>query len=253
MSIWGKLIGGAAGMALGGPIGAILGIAAGHSVDRVRKLDNIDSNQKLNNEQKEQIFATSVIALSAKIAKADGKISKSEILAFKKVFEFPKEDEKAISEIFNSAKQNIEDYKEIAKQVFDVFRNDKSLLLELLNSLFSIAYADGDLHPKEEGILLEISKIFNFSKDEFVSILNIHDSKNSGEVNNLYKSYKILGVTENSSIEQISIRYKELVKEYHPDRLQGMGLPKEFIELANKKLTVINKAYNEIKNDKKNS
>ena len=253
MSIWGKLIGGAAGMALGGPIGAILGIAAGHGVDRVRRLDNIESNQKLSNEQKEQIFATSVIALSAKIAKADGNISESEILTFKKIFEFPKEDEKAISEIFNSAKQNVQDYKQIAKQVFDVFRDDKSLLLELLNSLFSIAYADGDLHSKEEIILLEISKIFNFSKDEFDSILNIHNSKNSRESRSIYKSYKILGVTENSSIEQISTRYKKLAKEYHPDRLQGLGLPKEFIELANQKLTVINKAYNEIKNDKKNS
>ena len=253
MSIWGKLIGGATGMALGGPIGAILGIAAGHGVDRVRKLDSSESNQKLSLEQKEQIFATSVIALSAKIAKADGNISKSEILAFKKIFEFPKEDEKAISEIFNSAKENIEDYKEIAKQVFDVFRNEKSLLLELLNSLFSIAYADGDLHYKEEIILLEISKIFSFSKSEFDSISNIHSSKNSEEFYNINKSYKILGVTKNSSTEQISIKYKELVKEYHPDRLQGMGLPKEFIELANQKLTAINKAYNDIKNEKKNN
>ena len=253
MSIWGKLIGGATGMALGGPIGAILGIAAGHGVDRVRKLDNFESNQKLSSEQKEQIFATSVIALSAKIAKADGNISKSEILAFKKIFEFPKEDEKAISEIFNSAKENIEDYKEIAKQVFDVFRNEKSLLLELLNSLFSIAYADGDLHYKEEIILLEISKIFSFSKSEFDSISNIHSSKNSEEFYNINNSYKILGVTKNSSTEQISIKYKELVKEYHPDRLQGMGLPKEFIELANQKLTAINKAYNDIKNEKKNN
>ena len=253
MSIWGKLIGGATGMALGGPIGAILGIAAGHGVDRVRKLDSFESNQKLSLEQKEQIFATSVIALSAKIAKADGNISKSEILAFKKIFEFPKEDEKAISEIFNSAKENIEDYKEIAKQVFDVFRNEKSLLLELLNSLFSIAYADGDLHYKEEIILLEISKIFSFSKSEFDSISNIHSSKNSEEFYNINKSYKILGVTKNSSTEQISIKYKELVKEYHPDRLQGMGLPKEFIELANQTLTAINKAYNDIKNEKKNN
>ena len=253
MSIWGKLIGGATGMALGGPIGAILGIAAGHGVDRVRKLDSSENNQKLSLEQKEQIFATSVIALSAKIAKADGNISKSEILAFKKIFEFPKEDEKAISEIFNSAKENIEDYKEIAKQVFDVFKNEKSLLLELLNSLFSIAYADGDLHYKEEIILLEISKIFSFSKGEFDSISNIHSSKNSEKFYNINKSYKILGVTKNSSTEQISIKYKELVKEYHPDRLQGMGLPEEFIELANQKLTAINKAYNDIKNEKKNN
>ena len=251
MTIWGKLIGGATGMALGGPIGAILGIAAGHGVDRVSRFDNVQSYKKFSNEQKEQIFATSVIALAAKIAKADGSISKSEILVFKKIFEFPKEDEKAISEIFNSAKENIDDYKEIAKQVFEVFRYNKSLLSELLNSLFSIAYADGKLHPREQVMLLEISKIFNFSKDEFDSIANIHDSKNFKESHSIDKSYKILGVTKNISVEQIKTRYKELVREYHPDRLQGMGLPKEFIELANQKLIAINKAYNEIKNDKK--
>ena len=70
MSIWGKLIGGAAGMALGGPIGAILGIAAGHGVDKVRKFDADESNKNFSNDQKEQIFATSVIAISAKLAKA---------------------------------------------------------------------------------------------------------------------------------------------------------------------------------------
>ena len=128
MSIWGKLIGGAAGMALGGPIGAILGIAAGHGVDKVRKFDASESNKNFSNDQKEQIFATSVIAISAKLAKADGKISKSEILAFKKIFEFPAEDEKAISNIFNSAKENIDDYKDIAEQVYKVFKSDRGLL-----------------------------------------------------------------------------------------------------------------------------
>ena len=89
MSIWGRLLGGAAGFALGGPIGAILGIAAGHGVDKVRKLDNISNKSDFSNEQKEQIFASSVIALSAKLAKSDGSVSKIEILTFKKIFEFP--------------------------------------------------------------------------------------------------------------------------------------------------------------------
>ena len=163
MSIWGKLIGGAAGMALGGPIGAILGIAAGHGVDKVSKFDTVEGNKNFSNDQKEQIFATSVIAISAKLAKADGKISKSEILAFKKIFEFPAEDEKAISNIFNSAKENIDDYKGIAEQVYKVFKSDRGLLFELLNSLFSIAYADGELHPKEKVMLSEIAKVFQIS------------------------------------------------------------------------------------------
>ena len=253
MSIWGKLIGGAAGMALGGPIGAILGIAAGHGVDRVSKFDTDESNKNFSNDQKEQIFATSVIAISAKLAKADGKISKSEILAFKKIFEFPAEDEKAISDIFNSAKENIDDYKGIAEQVYKVFKSDRGLLFELLNSLFSIAYADGELHPKEKVMLSVIAKIFQISDNEFESLNNIFEAKISQDNTSINRSYKILGLSENASLEQVSNQYRKLIKEYHPDKLQGMGLPKEFIELANQKLSAINKAYTEIKNNEKKS
>ena len=253
MSIWGKLIGGATGMALGGPIGAILGIAAGHGVDKVRRFDTDESNKSFSNDQKEQIFATSVIAMSAKLAKVDGKISKSEILAFKKIFQFPAEDEKAISDIFNSAKENIDDYKDIAEQVYKVFKSDRELLFELLNSLFSIAYADGELHPKEKLMLFEISKIFKISDNEFESLNNIFEAKASTDNSSIDRSYKILGLSKNINFEQVSNQYRKLVKEYHPDRLQGMGLPKEFIELANQKLKTINKAYNEIKNNEKKS
>ena len=251
MSIWGKLIGGAAGMALGGPIGAILGIAAGHGVDKVRKFDTDESIKNFSNDQKEQIFATSVIAISAKLAKADGKISKSEILAFKKIFEFPAEDEKAISNIFNSAKENIDDYKDIAEQVYKVFKSDRGLLFELLNSLFSIAYADGALHPKERDMLFEIAKVFQITGNEFESLNNIFEAKISTDNTSINRSYKILGLSENASLEQVSNQYRKLIKEYHPDKLQGMGLPKEFIELANQKLSAINKAYTEIKNNEK--
>ena len=253
MSIWGKLIGGAAGMALGGPIGAILGIAAGHGVDKVSKFGTNESNKNFSNDQKEQIFATSVIAISAKLAKADGKISKSEILAFKKIFEFRAEDEKAISSIFNSAKENIDDYKDIAEQVYIVFKSDRGLLFELLNSLFSIAYADGELHPKEKVMLSEIAKVFQISVNEFESLNNIFEAKISKDDTSINRSYKILGLSENASLEQVSNQYRKLIKEYHPDKLQGMGLPKEFIELANQKLSAINKAYTEIKNNEKKS
>ena len=250
MSIWGKLIGGVTGMALGGPLGAILGVAAGHGVDKVRKFDEGNNKNYFNTAQKEQLFASSVIALSAKLAKADGNVSKDEIIAFKRIFEFPKEDEKAIANIFNAAKKSVDGYKEIAKQVFQVFKYDKNLLFELLNSLFTIAYADKYLHPKEKNMLLEISKVFQFSNDEFESIYNIFNREASEENNMIDSSYKILGIPKNVNDSELKKRYKELIKEYHPDRLQGMGLPKEFIELANKKLIAINKAYNDIKNEK---
>lgn len=252
MSIWGKLIGGATGLALGGPIGAILGIAAGHGVDKVSNY-NTTKNKKFSKIEKEKIFASSVIALAAKLSKVDGHISKEEILAFKKAFEFSREDEKTISEIFNASKQNTEDYKQVAEQFYLVFKNDKSILVELLNALFTVAYADGHLHKNENEMLSDISKIFNLNSSEFESIKNIHQDNDYLHNKSLSKYYKILGVAENLSMIEINKKYKQLIKEYHPDRLQGLGLPEDFIDLANKKLMKINEAYNFIKNKKKES
>ena len=251
MSIWGKLIGGATGLALGGPLGAILGIAAGHGVDKASNYSEFSNKKYYKKEEKEEIFASSVIALAAKISKADGIVSEEEIRTFKKLFEFSKEDEGGISKIFNAAKKDISDFKLVAKQVFEVFQDERSLLLELLNSLFAIAYADGHFHEKEKSMLLEISKIFNINTNEFNRINNIHISKNKNEIDKLQNSYEILGVSKNWDFDQIKKRYNELVKEYHPDRLQGMGLPKDFVELANDKLRIINAAYNEIKTRRK--
>ena len=152
MSIWGKLIGGVTGMALGGPIGAIMGIAAGHGVDKVRSLDGLKNTKYFSKDEKQQIFATSVISLSAKLAKVDGNVSKEEILIFKRIFDFPKEDEKDIANIFKTAKEYPNDHIQITSQVYEVFKNDKPLLHEILHSLFSIAYADGIFHPKEKNV-----------------------------------------------------------------------------------------------------
>ena len=89
------------------------------------------------------------------------------------------------------------------------------------------------------------------SSKKLQSINNIFEVKLSKDNTSISRSYKILGLSENVNLEEVSIQYKKLVKQYHPDRLQGMGLPKEFIELANQKLTAINKAYNKIKNNEK--
>ena len=248
MSVWGKLIGGAAGLALGGPVGAILGVAAGHGVDRVSREKK--SNKIFNAAEKEQVFVSGVISLAAKLSKADGVITKEEIITFKKIFDFPKEDEKAISKLFNAAKVSTESYKDIANQIYEFFQKDKSLLLELLNSLFAIAYADNELHKNEKIMLEQIAKIFKFSGDEFEH-LNSLFIKKTNNLDNLDIYLKVLGVKKDTSIEEITKKYKVLIKEYQPDRLQGLGLPKEFIQLANKKLASINEAYSAVKNEKK--
>ena len=85
MSVWGKIIGGTTGFALGGPLGALLGVMAGHGIDKAKISNNQNHNSQISNKDSEQIFATGVIALAAKLSKVDGKVTKNEIDTFKSV------------------------------------------------------------------------------------------------------------------------------------------------------------------------
>ena len=126
----------------------------------------------------------------------------------------------------------------------------KKILHEILNALFAIAYADEILHYKEEKMLIEISQIFKIKKEDYNRIKSIYDNKYNTDHQNLKKFYQLLGVSESDSLESIKNKYRNIIKEYHPDTIQGKGLPEEFINFANKKLVDFNEAYNEIKKHK---
>ncbi|MBV69603.1 MAG: molecular chaperone DjlA, partial [Pelagibacterales bacterium] len=115
---------------------------------------------------------------------------------------------------------------------------------------FAIAYADETLHHREEKMLIRISEIFNITKEDYNRIKKIYDNKNNSPHQNLKKFYELLNVSENDSLESIKKKYRDIIKEYHPDTIQGKGLPEEFINFANKKLVDFNEAYNEIKKHK---
>ena len=116
MSIWGRVIGGATGFALGGPIGAILGVMAGGAFDRRSKSRSSFNFNQINNNQKQQIFTLSFIILSAKLAKSDGQVTDDEIRAFKDKFKVPKSEISKVAKIFNEAKKDAYGYKQIANQ-----------------------------------------------------------------------------------------------------------------------------------------
>ena len=239
MSIWGKILAGSAGFALGGPIGAILGVIVAGSFQRTSKRFN--KNNKISNEQKQNIFAISIIILSAKIAKADGHVSKDEIHAFKDKFNIPESEMNEVGKIFNEAKKSKEGYEKIASQVGLLFSENKLLLEELLNNLFYIAESDGNTSDQELDVLKSISKYFNLSENDFQRIQNSRlNNKNSDP-------YKILSVNRNDDDLTIRKRWIQLNKEHHPDNLIAKGLPKEFIDQANDELSSINLAYDKIK------
>ena len=238
MSIWGKIIGGTAGFALGGPIGAIIGIMIGGSFDRKSVFIK---NKRINSQQKQNIFALSIIILSAKIAKADGKVTKDEIYAFKEKFKIPENEMEQVGKIFNEAKKTKYGYEQIATQVGELFSDNKILLEELLNNLFYIAESDGETSVSEIEILKSISKLFGISDEDFQRIF--HSRLNSKDSD----PYKILGVDRNDNDSIIRKKWIKLNKEHHPDNLIAKGMPQEFIDQSNKELASINLAYDKIK------
>ena len=239
MSIWGKIIGGTAGFALGGPIGAILGVMAGNIFDKSKK-NKFNFNQ-VSNQQKQNIFALSIIILSAKIAKSDGKVTKDEIEAFKEKFKIPKDELSQVSKIFNEAKKSKFGYEKIADQIGLLFIDNKLLLEELLNNLFYIAEADGKISVNEIEFLKSIANSFHLNDEEFQRIFHTRSQNKESD------PYKVLSVNRDDSNSEIRKKWILLNKEHHPDNLVSKGMPQEFIEQANKELSAINLAYDKIK------
>ena len=239
MSIWGKIIGGTTGFALGGPLGAIIGMMIGGSFDRSAR--KFSSSNQISQQQKKNVFALCIIVLSAKIAKADGQVTKEEIYTFKEKFNIQSEEMSEVSKIFNEAKKSSFGFKNIADQVGNLFSDNKVLLEQLLNNLFYIAEADGVTSINEVEVLRSISQSFHFNETDFQRIF--HSRLNNKESD----PYKILGVTREDSDNNIRKKWIELSKEHHPDYLIAKGMPKEFIKEANKELSSINLAYDKIK------
>ena len=239
MSIWGKIIGGTTGFALGGPLGAIIGMMIGGSFDRSAR--KFSSSNQISQQQKQNVFALCIIVLSAKIAKADGQVTKEEIYTFKEKFNIQAEEMSEVSKIFNEAKKSSFGFKNIADQVGNLFSDNKVLLEQLLNNLFYIAEADGLTSINELEVLRSISQSFHFNETDFQRIF--HSRLNNKESD----PYKILGVTREDSDNNIRKKWIKLSKEHHPDYLIAKGMPKEFIKEANKELSSINLAYDKIK------
>ena len=152
------------------------------------------------------------------------------------------------SKRYNKAKESAEGFEVYAEQLVKVFGRQKELYLELINSLYKIAFADGFLHPNEEKMIYKISSIFGMpenlvqgNRDEYLS----KDNKN------LDRDYKLLGVTENVNNQILKKNYHDLVRKYHPDQLVSKGLPEEFIRLANERLSEINDSYDRITEHRK--
>ena len=233
MGIWGKILGGAAGFALGGPLGALVGTAAGHAFDRMRT----EAEPEL---AKQTAFAIAVVVLGAKMAKADGRVTMDEIEAFKEVFHIPPEEAKNVGRLFNQARKDARGFEPYAKQVARLFHDNPAVLEELLAGLFHIARADGIAHPDEITYLSEVSAIFGLDETTFERIQASHTGTARTD------PYAILGIPRDAGDDELRAAYRRLIREHHPDRLMAQGMPQDFIDIANEQMAAINVAYDEI-------
>ena len=237
MSIWGKLLGSTAGLMMGGPLGALIGGIAGHAYDRMKTTHPTGDQDIL---ERQGTFAMAIIVLSAKMAKSDGKVTRDEINAFKKVFQIPPEEVKNVGQIFNQARLDSQGFEPYAQQVANLFRHNPAVLEELLGGLFHIAKADGVSHPKEIDFLRSCAQIFGFNETTFERMRVAHLGTSMED------PYKILGVSPEMSDDGIRKVWRKLVREHHPDTLTAQGMPDDFIKIATEKVATINAAYDKV-------
>ena len=251
-SVWGKIIGGTIGLGLGGPIGLVVGAVAGHfAVDRRASSPQTGAGgthgPHFSREERQVAFAVAVVALSAKLAKADGQVTRDEVAALKRIFQLPKEAEATIGAIFNEARKDATGFEPYARQLVGIFGARAGVLEELLAALLLIAHVDGTYHPEERRLIAAVAAIFGFSDSEFARI-EATFSRKAGEPPG--DPYIVLGLTKQASDAEIKVAYRRLLQENHPDRLIAQGLPEEFIEVANRKMAEINAAYDRIKKER---
>lgn len=250
MGFWGKAVGAGMGFMVGGPIGAILGGVLGHSYDvsqdQQRGYFERDDHTwpEVDREfDRQYLFYVSLASLAAKMAKADGVITKDEIRAFDHFLRIDLglsvEERKMVADVFNEAKNSPEDAMAIARQFKALIGYQHDVLQMMLQLLFRIALADGKLHKNEELFIQNIAQIFELSPAAYQQIKALYIKENN-------RAYQILGINRNASDDEVKSAYRKLVREYHPDKMQAKGVPEDFMKIAHEKMTEINQAYDAI-------
>ena len=246
MTIWARIVEGVQELSWGNLFGLEDGSMRALDADASRARDLALARDEERPQATKQVgFTIAVIALGAKMAKADGTVSRVEIEAFHQVFSAPEEERANVEFFFNLARRSTVGADTYARQVKKLLGHHKSVLEDLLGALFHIAKADGVITPAEDAYLRSISDIFGFEEFCFRRIRAYHVGSEHAPIVE-EDPYLILGVEPWSDMEVIKKRWRELVRDNHPDRVMAQGLPAEFVSIATTKLALINAAYDRL-------
>ncbi|MBV8916393.1 MAG: TerB family tellurite resistance protein [Acetobacteraceae bacterium] len=253
MSYWGKLLGGLAGFAVGGPFGAVVGAALGHAADggempRLSFAETPFNPARLAAVlgRKDQLFAIGVVVLSAKLAKVDGPVVRAEIDAFKRQFRIPPESVRDIGRLFDQARDSAEGFEPYAQQLGESFVDNRGLLEDVLTALFVIARADKPLTVSEHDMLRRIHRLFGLDNLAWDTARGAA-ARPAAEADDVYA---VLGLTRAASNDELRRAWVRLMRENHPDSLAARGVPPQFIARASEKVARINAAWDRIKRER---
>ncbi len=262
MAWWGKVIGGALGFMMGGPLGALLGAALGHNFDRglgiVLRDDRVNAG---GTERVQAAFFTATFSVMGHIAKADGRVSETEIALARQVMtqmRLSPEQKHAAMRLFNEGKQQDFPLEGVLEQFRRETHRRRHLIQMFLEIQIYTAFADGVLEDVERSTLLHICNRLGYSRTQFeqlVAMVRAQQQFSGGAGNagpaprgaSLEDAYKVLGISRQASDDEVKKAYRRLMNQHHPDKLVAKGLPEEMMEVAKQKTQEIRAAYDRIR------
>ena len=261
MGLLGALVGGSLGFMMGGPLGAMIGGAVGSRLGEGGSASSggfqgrsyAGGSARIHSDPRaaQTAFMVALISLAAKVAKADGRVTREEVKAFDSFLRermgMPAADRRVAGRIFNEARDSNVPASAFTRQIRELLGHQPDRLRDLISLLMQVAMADGAMHPAEESLIRSIAGDLGLSERDYAEARAMFTSGGAAAGN---ESYDILGVSPTATEAEVKKAYRRLAREYHPDVITSKGLPEDFMTFATEKLQKVNEAYDRIKKER---
>ena len=221
MSIWARIADALSALSHGDPLSAVF--------DRLRQPP-----------EQSVAFTIAVIALSAKMAKVDGLVTRDEVAAFREVFHIEPSEEANAARVYNLARQDAAGFEDYANRIAAMFRDRPEVKCDLLEGLFHIAVADGNYHPAEDMFLARVAEIFGLDERRFAGVRARFVEGAEPD------PYAVLGLRHDATAQEARLAWRRAVHANHPDQIIARGLPEEAMQMAQARMVAINRAWEQI-------